>query len=353
MNIGLFYKDKPIFGLDVGSSSIKVMQIYNYHKKPIIIGYGTCSYDSSATKEGVIEKPKVLAKATKELFEKNLIGEIDTHRVNLSVPVARTYSRVMTLPKMDKKDLDEAVRTEAEQYIPVAIEELYIDYNITASKKDSFELLVVAVPKKIIDSYLVYTDLLGLEAAVIEPTINASSRLVASAPKNNIPTLLIDFGSMSVDITIYDQQMIVTGTVMGGGENFTDLIRKRLDVSKQVAQTIKTKYGLGVSKKQHEIEEALKPILTSLSKEIKKMLRYYGDRTDGKKEIEQIITLGGGANMPGLSEFLTSDLRIPTRMYDPWLNLEFNKLQPPNDVEKSMYVTAAGLALINHKEIWK
>lgn len=351
MNIGLFYKDRPVFGLDLGSSSIKVMQIVNQPKYPVIVGYGTNSYDSSATKDGVIEKPKLLAKATKELFEKNLIGDIDTKRVNLSVPVARTYSRVMTLPNMDKKDLDEAVRTEAEQYIPVAIQELYIDYNITAVKKDSFELLVVAVPKKIIDSYLVYTDLLGLETAVIEPTINASSRLVASSPRNNIPTLLIDFGSMSVDITIYDQQMIVTGTVMGGGENFTDLIRKRLDVSKQVAQTIKTKYGLGVSKKQHEIEEALKPILNSLSKEIKKMLRYYNDRMDGKKEIEQIITMGGGANMPGLSEFLTSNLRMSTRMYDPWLNLKFNKLQPPNDVEKSMYVTAAGLALINHKEI--
>jgi type IV pilus assembly protein PilM len=353
MNTGLFYKDKSVFGLDVGSSSIKVMQLIAGGKKPMVLGYGVADYDSSATKDGVIEKPEVLAKVTKELFAKNLIGEIDTRRVNLSVPVARTYNRVMNLPQMNKKDLNEAVRSEAAQYIPVPIEDLYLDFQITSENKDGFELLVVAVPKKIIDSYIVYADLLGLEAAIIETTISASSRLVASSLDDNIPTILIDFGSLSVDITIFDKQMIVTGTVAGGGENFTDLIEKKLDVSKQVAHTIKTKYGLSVSKKQHEIETALNPILTSLVKEIKKMVRYYNDRTDNKKKIDQIITMGGGANMPGLSEFLTSELRLPTRMYDPWLNLSFAKLQPPNDVEKSMYVTAAGLALINPKEIWK
>lgn len=353
MNTGLFYKDKPLFGIDVGSSSVKVMQIAKIGKQQQIVGYGVANYDSKAVKAGVIEDPEEIAKAVQGLFKKGLIGEIDTWRAALSLPVARTYNRVMNLPKMNKKDLDEAVRTEAAQYIPVPIDDLYIDYNITLSSKDGFELLAVAGPKKIVDSYMVFADLLGIVPSIMETTISASSRLVAHSEQDDIPTILIDFGSLSVDMTIFDKQLIVTGTVAGGGEDFTKLIAEKLGVSRQVGHTIKTKYGLSVSKKQHDIEEALKPILSSLSKEIRKMIRYYNERTASENRIGQIITMGGGANMPGLSEYLTSELRMASRMCNPWTNLSFGKLQPPNEIEKSMYITAAGLALINPKEIWK
>jgi type IV pilus assembly protein PilM len=353
MSTGLIYKDKPLFGLDIGTSSVKVMQIENHGKSQVIVGYGVTNYDQGALKDGLVADPEILAKATKELFDKQLIGEISTRRVALSVPVARTYNRVMNLPAMNKKDLDEAVRLEAEQYIPVPIDDLYIDYNISSSSKDGYELLAVAVPKQIIDSYLTYTDLLGLEVSTIETTINASSRLIAHSERDEVPTILIDFGSVSVDITIFDKELIVTGTVAGGGDTFTELIAKKLDVSNAVAHTIKTKYGLSVSKKQKDIQDALKPILGSLTREIRKMVRYYDERSGSEGKIGQIITMGGGANMPGLSEFITSELRLPTRMCNPWANLDFGKLQPPSTVEKSMYVTAAGLALITPKDIWK
>lgn len=353
MNRGLVYKDKPLFGLDIGTSSIKIMQIGVINKKQSILGYGVASYDQDAVVNGVVEDPELLAKNTKQLFEKGLIGEISTRRVALSIPVARTYNRVMNLPLMSHKDLTEAVRLEAEQYIPVPIDELYIDYNITAQTKEGFELLAVAAPKKIVDSYLTFTNLLGLEVCILETTINASSRLVANSESEDLPTILIDFGSVSVDITIFDKQLIVTGTVAGGGETFTELISKKLDVSNQVAHTIKTKYGLGVSKKQKDIQDALKPLLTSLTKEIRKMIRYYDERTSSEGKISQIITMGGGANMPGLSEYITSEMRLPARMCNPWANLDFAKLQPPSSVEKSMYVTAAGLALIKPKDIWQ
>lgn len=329
------------------------MQIDIENRQQITQGYGVTSYASDIIKDGVIEKPEELAKAIKDLFEHSLVGEITTRRVAVTVPVARTYNRVMNLPQMRKKALDEAVRLEAEQYIAVPIDDLYIDYSITGKTKSQYELLAVAAPKRIVDSYLTLTDMLGLDVAAIETTISASSRLVANAERSDMPTILVDCGSLSVDITIFDKQMIVTGTVAGGGETFTDLIAKKLEVSNQVAHTIKTKYGLSVSKKQADIQEALDPILTTLVKEIKKMIRYYEDRTNRKAKIDQVITMGGGANMPGLSEYMTDQLRLPTRMCDPWKNISFGKLQPPHDLEKTMYVTAAGLALMKPTEIWK
>ena len=80
------------------------------------------------------------------------------------------------------------------------------------------------------------------------------------------------------------------------------------------------------------------------------MIRYYEERSTTDRKISQIVTMGGGANMPGLSEYLTNSLRLPARMCDPWQNLSFNGLQLPNTSEKTMYITSTGLAMINPKE---
>src|SRR5690606_21474998 len=103
--------------------------------------------------------------------------------------------------------------------------------------------------------------------------------------------------------------------------------------------------GLGVSKHQAEIREALKPQLDSLIKEIRRVVRYYEERTEGKTSIGQIVTMGGGANMPGLVDYLTDNLRIATRMSNFWNRLDFGKLQLPAEPERTLYVTVAGAAI--------
>lgn len=350
-----FYKDKPIFGLDIGYGSMKVMQINQQagKKKPAIQGYGVVSFNPAFIQEGVVTDIEGLAKAAKKLFAEDMIGKINTRRVAVTMPVARTFNRAMSLPKLAKNDLDQAVRLEAEQYIPMPIDELYLDYEITSQTNKEIELLVVAVPKKIVDSYVAFLQVVGLEPVAFETTIAASARLVSQAEQSDIPTVLIDLGSLSTDITIYDQALIVTGTVIGGGDIFTQSIAKKLGVTEKEAHTIKTKYGMGVSKKQKEIAEALSESLEQLGKEVKRMVRYYEERGKEGSAIGQVVTMGGGANMPGLTDYLTSLLRLPVRMCHPWQNLDFGKLQSPNTVEKSMYVTVAGLSLMKPEEIFK
>ncbi len=353
MNNTYFYQDKPIFGLDLGFSSLKVMQIDWVNNKQQVTGYGVTSFDPRAIKDGVIIDPESIAKVMKELFDKNIIGEITTRRVTSAIPASRTYNRTMTLPKLNKKELLEALQLEAEQFIPVPVNELYMDYSIIQESEKETELLAVAAPKKIIDSYVTLNRLAGLETVALETSIGAAGRLFVQAEQSDVPTILIDFGSVSSDITIYDDGLIVTGNVAGGGDSFTDLIADKLKVTKQEAHVIKTKYGLGVSKKQKEITDALAPILEQLLKEIRRMIRYYEERSATKRKIGQVVTMGGGANMPGLSEHMTNMLRLPVRMCDPWQHLDFSHLQPPNTVEKSMYVTVAGLALLSPKGVYE
>lgn len=347
-----FYKDKPLFGLDIGFNSIKAMQIESHGTKHSVTGYGIIPFEPTAIENGVIKDYEVVAKAALDLFKNQLVGQITTRRVALSVPAARTFSRMLSLPKLEQKDLAEAVRLEAEQYIPVPIDDLYLDYVVAEKTDKDTRVLAVAVPKKVIDSYSSLMELLGLEVVVMETTTGATGRLFSYTDAHNVPSVLIDFGSISSDISIYDKSLIVTGTIPGGGDDITNAIAASLGVTHQEAHIIKVKYGMNVSKKQTEIIAALQPILKQLVKEIKRMLRYHEDRGSSNHKIEQIVTLGGGSNVPGLSEYLIDTLRLPVRACDPWQQLDFKHLEPPSKTEQPVLITVAGLALINPKEVF-
>lgn len=350
----LLYTDKPLFGLDFGTSCLKVMQVdTKNNKKPSVLGYGTAFFDINAMKDGVIVDYETIAKAAKKLFEEHLVGSITTHRVAISVPASRTYTREMTLPKMSHKELAIAVTTEAEQYIPRPLNELCLDYTINSETNEEMIVYTVAVPRNITDSYLMLAEILGLEAVLIEPTIGASTRLLTHDNNSkSVPSVFLDFGTASADISIYDKFINVTGTVPCGGDLFTQRISESLGVTEREATIIKTKYGLGVSKKQDQILAAVEPLLEKTTKEIKRMIRYYEERGNQKSAIGQVITTGGGANMPGLTDYLTSSLRLPTRMFDPWQIFDYGKLQPPSYAERSLYMSVAGLALAQPKEVF-
>lgn len=360
IKIPYFLRDEPIFGLDIGQSSLKVMQLgtdplteKDGHKSQTkIIGYGFTNFDKSAQKDGVIVKPDVVAKAALQMFNHHLIGEITTKRVAIAVPAYRTFTRSLKLPRLKPSQLKEAVELEAEQYISLPLDDLYIDYEIIGQTDDTTELLVVAVPKEIVDSYLELAQILGLEAMLIEPTLSSSARLFSLDKQSDVASLIIDFGSQSADISIFDKVVKVTGTVQGGGVDFTQSIKNILGISNEEAGLIKTRYGLTTSKKQSEIKQALEPTLQQIVKEIRRMIRYYEERYGTDRPIKQIVTLGGGANMLGLSEYLTDALRLAVRHTDPWHYLDCKDLQPPSVADRPMYATAAGLSLVKPEGVF-
>ncbi len=91
--------------------------------------------------------------------------------------------------------------------------------------------------------------------------------------------------------------------------------------------------------------------LNKLITEIRKVMRYFGERNEDSSAIGQIIILGGGANLPGLSSYITAKTRVPTRLCAPWNNLTFGKLQPPHELETTLYTTAGGLGLVKLQEL--
>lgn len=341
-----------MFALDIGHGSARVMQVVRSGGKRKVVGYGVTTFDRSVIENGAIVKHEVIAKAVQNLFKNGLIGDITTNRVALTVPVSRAFVRSIDTPKLSGKELAEAVRTEVEQYIPAAPETLYIDYSQVVDTKGKTSVLVVAIPRKIVDSYIMLARILGLEPVLIQTSSGAGANIFSRDPQSNTPSVLVDFGSDSADITIFDRGPVVSGTAACGGEQITRIIGNALGISEREAFIVKSRYGLTVSKKQTQIITALKPILGLLSREVRRTIRYYDERGKAKSEIGQVVIMGGGANMPGLTDYLTDDLRIPVRSFDPMQYLDFGRLQPLNESERMSYVTVAGLALYDPRKVF-
>ena len=353
-NYPLFFEDKPLFGLDIGHGKIRVMQLHTAGGKhrPKIIGYGETTFDPGAIKDGVIETPETIAAATLELFQHHLVGDITTHRVAISVPIARAFTRSMDVPNLSAKELAEAVQNEAAQYVPQTLDNLYLDYTVVRRSADSSSVFMVAMPKQIIDSYVTLSRMLGLEVVMLQTSSGAGAYLFGRDSQSDIASLLVDFGSDSADITVYDSGPVISGTVACGSDLFTQAIAQSLSITEKEALLVKAKYGLSHSKKQDQITKALEPSLALLVKEVRRTMRYYEEHSQGKQKITQVVIAGGGANMPGLAEWLTSSLRLAVRSFDPTPYIDFGHLQPFNLTERMSYVTAAGLASIEPQEVF-
>jgi type IV pilus assembly protein PilM len=353
--LSLFYKSKPLFGFDLGHGSIKIVQLDYSGKKPRLQGYGTTSFDSKAINEGVIADFDIVSNAARSLINEGLKGSIGTHRIAASLPVLHSFSRIINLPIMNDKDVHEAVRTEAGQYIPVPLNDLYLDYQLVEKTPEGQDFLVAAAPKKVVDSYLELFNRLGLELVCLEPSILSVTRVVQHAQKYDIPTLVIDCGSITTDLIIYNKSTVrVTGTIKFGGEELTKSLMTKLNLSYEEAAKMKRTYGVDPGEKQPEMVSALAPNLQFLAAEIKKISRYYEERDKNRNvKVEQVVILGGGANLPGLSTYMTSELRVPTKLADIWQNIDVSHIQKPSTAVATMYSTAAGLASIKPQEAAK
>src|ERR1041385_3090313 len=120
---GLLYHQKPLFGFDLGHGSIKVVQLDSTAKKTSLLAYGSESFNPASIKDGAITNYDALAKAAHSLIEEHLSGSVTTNRVAASLPVLHSFNRIINLPPMAEKDIQEAVRQESEQYIPVPLGE--------------------------------------------------------------------------------------------------------------------------------------------------------------------------------------------------------------------------------------
>ena len=125
MKTQLFYHKKPMFGLDIGSQTVKFLQLEVHGRKAQVCAYGSVATEEKIMKDGVIVNIPKAAEQVDSLLAEHAKGTLTTNRVVMSIPVAHVFTRVLSLPTMSKKELDNAVQLEVEQSVPVPSKDLY------------------------------------------------------------------------------------------------------------------------------------------------------------------------------------------------------------------------------------
>lgn len=349
----LFYQDKPIIGLDISNTGVKIMSADP--KKWLVHGYGSIDLEPLKVKDAMENSNSTyLTDNIRSLMAEKTIGNISSKRVTVALPTARSYSRTFTLPVSTEKSLHDAVILEADQYIPIPTANLYIDYQIIERNKKEITVLMSAVAKVIIDNILASIIAAGLEPVLIEPSICSVGRVLTATERGDLPTVIVDIGPATTDIAILDRGTIrVTGGLAIGGNTFTLDIAKKLNVELENAHQLKVLNGLSAGPRQQKLTAALEPSLVRILTEVKKVIRYYDERVNTTRKLEQLLVVGSGSNLPGVGEYFTNALMMPARVASPWQKLDFDKLQEPPKQFRPRYITVAGLASIAPEEIWK
>lgn len=347
----LFHKDKPIIGLDISTTSIKLMSLDP--KKWTVLGYGSVDVDPGKLETSLDTDGSYISEQLQRLLREKTLGVFGSNQVVMSIPTSRTYSRSVSIPSGSKNSIEESIRLEAEQYVPIPPAQLYIDYEITNTSKDTSTALMCAVPRKIVDNCVKAAKDSNLEVIVVEPGMLSVARLLRYTEDGSLPTVVIDIGAAATDMAILDGTIKVTGGLPIGGNTFTLDISEKLKVTLEKAHQLKVLNGLSSSPKQKMIIAALEPELKRIVQEVKKLIRYYTERIADARNIEQVIIVGGGSNVPGIGEYFTDNLVVASRVASPWQMLNFAKLPQPARQFKPRYLTVTGLASVRPEEIWK
>jgi type IV pilus assembly protein PilM len=350
--VRLFYKDKPITGLDISSTGVKIMSVDP--KQSTVVGYGTMDLDPIKIKDSLEKGDPYLADNLKVLIKEKMVGELTSRRVVVGIPTARSYSRTFILPVSAEKNLNDAIILEADQYIPIASDMLYIDSQIIERTKKEITVLMSAVAKTIIDNISAAVRAANLEVAMIEPSISAVGRVLKSTEEGSLPTVIVDIGPESTDIAILDGGVVrVTSGVTVGGNTFTLDIAKKMGVALENAHQLKVLNGLNAGPRQQKITAALTPSLDRIIAETRKVIRYYQERIATTRKLEQLLVVGSGSNVPGIGDYFTNALLMPARVASPWQKLDFGKLPEPPKQFRPRYISVAGLASVKPEAIWK
>ena len=339
------------FGLDISDFSLKIISLKKQRKGFAVASFGYFPIKKGIIEKGEIKQEKELAVLIKKSVQNVKGDKLGSRHAVVSLPEEKAFLQMMQLPKMKREEAVQAVNFEAENYIPLPIDKVYIDFEIIPpvhNHLDHLDILLASLPRVTIDSYISVIKAADLVPAVLENESIATSRAVIKNGLTPTPVLIADIGTTRTRLGIYSGYSLRFATsVPISSELFTAALSKALKVETAQAEKL-------WRKKERKVFEALVPVMTDLSEQVKKYINYYESHAghqhlNGKKlSLSKVLLCGGGANLAGLPEFLSKALHVETVLADPWVNIlpaHLSELPPLSFQESLAYATALGLAL--------
>lgn len=344
---------KKIVGIDIGSSSVKIVELKGSSKGYQLVNFGTAPLPSEAIVDGALMNSTAVVEAIGTLTDSM---KLKGKEVSSSVSGHSVIIKKISLPTMTEDELAESIQWEAEQYIPFDISEVNIDFQIldeASEEEGQMSVLLVAAKKDLVNDYVGVVAEAGFSAAVID--IDAFA--LQNAFEVNYPlnpgemAAMVNIGASNININVIkDGSPAFTRDISAGGNQYSEEIQKSLNVSYEEAEIMKKGRRPGEEGDEvipQGVASIIQTVSESLASEIQRSLDFFA-ATSSEDRISKIYLSGGSSVISGLQRIIEDRTGYPVELFNPFNNIQINeKSFDPNFIMANapMAGVAVGLAL--------
>ena len=344
-------KAPPLFGLDISSSSVKMLEIVDAGKGTYRVErYVIEPLPRDATVDGNISNLEQVVETVKRAYKR--LGTRAKH-VAMAVPTGAVITKKIIVPAGLREDeMQVQVEAEANQYIPFALDEVNLDFQLVGpapSNPEEEEVLIAATRKEKVEDRVAVAESAGLKALVMDVESYAqqsalslvTEQLPNGGKDQNIA--VVDIGANVMNVTVLrNDQSVYTREQAFGGNQLTQDIVSRYGMSVEEAENAKRSGGL-----PDDFEsEVLRPFMDNLSMEVQRALQFFFTSTQ-YNAVDQILLAGGSAVIPGLDEAVNTRTQVPTMVANPFAAMQTSpRIQLKRlMVDAPSMIVACGLAM--------
>ena len=340
-------KEQLVTGVDIGSAAVKVCKLQKTGKGYTVMAIGSAALPEGSVEDGVLQEPEKVGKIIATLFN-NL--KIKNSKVGISISGYSVIVKKVNLEVMDPKELAEYIRSEAEQYIPFDIDEVYLDFQDLKTGSENGErtdVMLVAAKKDVIDDYLDMLQEQKLKPVLVDVDGFALENIWETVTQSTENVALIAIGASKMNINILsDGASVLARDVVVGSDQLTEQLANSLDVDFDEAEKIKLGL-LPVEDRQQEVEEIFNQTCTQWVLEMKKAIDLYmANHPD--KPLSRLVVSGGGSKVTGLLSFIEQETGLDVISFNPFQDMNFNRKKIDPDYIEAIapeMAIAAGLAI--------
>lgn len=340
---------KDIIGIDIGSSSVKLVQLREVKGGYALQNLGIAQLPPEAIVDNAIMDSSSVVEIIRSLVESH---KIKTKNVATSVAGHSVIIRKIQMPIMTEEEMEASIQWEAEQYIPFEISEVFLDFQILGPDEEDpsqMNVVLVAAKKDFVNDFLAVFSECGLVPTIVDVDAFAiENAFEANYGYDDAPILgLINLGASAMNVNILkDGVSAFTRDIQVGGNVFNEELQKRLSLSDEDAEKVKLGGEVeGVSPAQ--AREVLNDAAENLAQEVQRSLDFFA-ATSADEKVQKLFVAGGVSRSPDVIAALERRLDIPVELLNPFQAIAVDeKSFDPEYIEAvgPLMTVAVGLAM--------
>ena len=345
--MALFSSVGDYFALDIGTTGVRVVQLSGTEGAWSLARYGYAPIDIQLSNSDSPNDQRKLAEIIATVIGQSGIKSRD---VVIGVPSDKTFATVIDMPELPASELATTIKYQAEQYIPMNINDVKVDWALlgqSVNDKSKNEVLLASVSNSFSETRLDLVEGLGLNVLAIEPDALALARSLqpATSATSQQASVIVEIGDFTSDIVvIYSGAPRLIRTIPTGMQTFVKAVSQNLNVKPDQAAQFTTKFGFVADKLEGQVVRAMQSTIDQFVSEIEKSVKFFQTKYPSVK-IELMIVSNYGVTIPGLKQYFESKLGFPVQLGNPWQQVRVSTsdqttLQPLS----AQFAVAIGLA---------